>query len=143
MFENIDLLRRKFGPLQRNEVYYVDEDYFDRQQIEVKQGEISWIDLENRELILKGSNEKSGKENKLKFDKVLVAWGSQKNKLVKNYSNVHYLEDRQSHARCHNELLKAKKIVVFGSTLEAYQVAASAREYLDSIGYTSTQIVLL
>ena len=30
MFENIDVLRRKMRPLTRNEVYYVDEDFFDR-----------------------------------------------------------------------------------------------------------------
>jgi hypothetical protein len=27
-FENLDVLRRKFGPLSKNEVYYVEDDYF-------------------------------------------------------------------------------------------------------------------
>lgn len=54
-----------------------------------------------------------------------------------------YLEDRQAHARVHNELLKAKSVVVFGGTLEAYQVAAGVRDYLDSIGYTQTRITLM
>ena len=48
-----------------------------------------------------------------------------------------------SHAKCHNELLKAKTVVVMGNTVEAYQTAASLREYLDDIGYTKTRIVLL
>lgn len=54
-----------------------------------------------------------------------------------------YLEDRHSHARCHNELLKAKQIVVMGGTFEAYQTAASIREYLDSINYTDTAIAVI
>lgn len=72
------------------------------------------------------------------FDKVLVAWGAQKKRLGKEYSNVYYLEDRHSHARAHNEILKAKTILVMGGTFEAYQVAASIRDYLDSIGYYDT-----
>jgi hypothetical protein len=56
---------------------------------------------------------------------------------------VYYLEDKQSHARVHNELLRAKSVVVFGGTLEAYQVAAGVRDYLDSIGYTQTRITLM
>jgi thioredoxin reductase len=53
------------------------------------------------------------------------------------------LEDRHSHARCHNELLKAKTIVVMGGTLEAFQTASAIRSYLDSINYTEAQIVLI
>lgn len=73
----------------------------------------------------------------------MIAWGSYKKRLGKEYSNVYYLEDRHSHARCHNEMLKAKSIVVMGGTFEAYQTAASVREYLDSIGYTDVQIALI
>lgn len=57
---------------------------------------------------------------KLDFDKLLIAWGSRKQRLDKEYSNVFYLEDRISHARCHNELIKAKQVVVMGGTFEAY-----------------------
>ena len=76
-----------------------------------------------------------GVKEPIKFDKIMVAWGSYKKRLGKEYSNVYYLEDRHSHARCHNELLKAKSIVVMGGTFEAFQTAASIREYLDGIGY--------
>jgi thioredoxin reductase len=54
------------------------------------------------------------------FDKVLLAWGSHKRRLNNEFSNVFYLEDRHSHARCHNEILKAKTIVVMGGSFEAY-----------------------
>jgi hypothetical protein len=30
-----------------------------------------------------------------------------------------------------------------GGTFEAYQTAASVRDYLDSLGYTDTQVVLM
>ena len=74
----------------------------------------------------------------------MVAWGAYKKRLgAQEYSNVFYLEDRHSHARCHNEIIKAKTIVVMGGTFEAYQTAASIREYLDSIDYKDVQIVLL
>jgi hypothetical protein len=50
-----------------------------------------------------------------------VAWGAEKNKLGPelSFSNVLYIEDRLSHAKVHNALLKAKNVVVLGNTLEA------------------------
>lgn len=48
------------------------------------------------------------------FDKMLIAWGCTKKRLAKEYSNVHYLEDRYAHARCHNALLKAKTVCILG-----------------------------
>ena len=74
---------------------------------------------------------------------MLIAWGAHKKRLKQEYQNVFYLEDRQAHAKCHNEILRANCIVVMGNTFEAYQSAASIRSYLDSIGYRKTQIVLL
>lgn len=51
----------------------------------------------------------------------MIAWGAYKKRLgSQEYSNVFYLEDRHSHARCHNEIIKAKTIVVMGGTFEAY-----------------------
>jgi hypothetical protein len=64
----------------------------------------------------------------------LLAWGAGKARIDQEYNNVYYLEDRQAHARCHNEILKAKCIVILGGTLEAYTTAASIRSYLDTLG---------
>jgi len=137
-FENTDILNRKFTPLQKNEVYMVEEDYLDRANVDVVKGEIKTIDLNRNQIVVKGVKES------IHFDKVLVAWGAYKKRLgTQEYSNVFYLEDRHSHARCHNEIIKAKTIVVMGGTFEAYQTAASIREYLDSIDYKEVQIVLL
>ena len=65
-----------------------------------------------------------GQKKPIEFDKVLIAWGSYKKRLNSanqtSYSNVYYLEDRFSHAKCHNELIKAKSILVMGGTFEAY-----------------------
>lgn len=136
-FENTDILNRKFTPIQKNEVFVVEEDYFDRANVDVIKGEIKTIDLNKNEIVVKGVKEQ------IRFDKVMIAWGSYKKRLGKEYSNVFYLEDRHSHARCHNEMLKAKNIVIMGGTFEAYQTAASVREYLDSIGYTDVSIMLI
>jgi len=61
-----------------------------------------------------------GYHDELGFDKLLLAWGSGKKRLDGEFSNVFYLEDRYAHAKCHNELLRAKTVVVMGSTIEAY-----------------------
>ena len=74
---------------------------------------------------------------------MLVAWGAYKKRLTKDYSNVFYLEDRYSHAKAHNEILKADKIVVLGTTMDAFQTASSIRQYLNSIGYQKTEVILL
>lgn len=74
---------------------------------------------------------------------MLLACGAYKKRLNKDYSNVFYLEDRYSHAKAHNEILKAEKIVVLGSTMDAFQTASSVRAYLNSIGYQKTEVILL
>ena len=72
------------------------------------------IDVDNKIINMVGNKER------IEFDKLLLAFGANKNRLDKPYTNVYYLEDKQSHARIHNELLKANQIVVFGGTFEAY-----------------------
>lgn len=59
-----------------------------------------------------------GLRKPIKFEKVLVAWGAEKDKLKTNYTNVHYIEDRFSHAKVHNALIKSKQVVVLGNTFE-------------------------
>ena len=44
----------------------------------------------------------AGMRKPIKFDKVLVAWGADREKLGDKYSNVYYIEDRFSHAKIHN-----------------------------------------
>lgn len=108
----------------------VEPDFLDRANVTVIKGALTDIDYDRKILKMKGH------KAPIEFDKLLVAWGAGKKRLAKEYSNVHYLEDRYTHARAHNEILKAKSILVLGSTFEAYQTAASIREFLDSVGYT-------
>jgi NADH dehydrogenase FAD-containing subunit len=54
------------------------------------------IDVENKKISV------AGLRKPLYFDKILVAWGADKNRLEKSYANVHYIEDRFSHAKVHN-----------------------------------------
>lgn len=113
-FENTDVLRRKFHPLSQNETFFVEDDFLKRAQVIVKHGEIKHIDNDKGLLYL------HGEERSIQYDKILLACGAYKRRLKKEYSNVYYLEDRQSHARVHNEILKAKQITIMGGTLEAY-----------------------
>ena len=62
---------------------------------------------------------------------MIVAWGANQDKLGAAYTNVHYIEDRFSHAKIHNEILKAKKVTVLGNSLDAVSIAQSTRDYLD------------
>ena len=136
-FENHDILTRKFTPLQKNELFLVEPDFFERANVEVMNGAVTDINLYKRFVRLKGN------KTPIRYDKVLFAWGAEKKKLSnKGMNNVYYLEDKHSHAKVHNEILLAKTIVVMGGSFEAYQTVASIREYLDSIGYTDTKIIL-
>ena len=136
-YENTDAMKRNFRPLKPNEAFFVDEDFLDRANIRVVKDKIMAINKKEKWIKL------SGEPKPVKFDKILVAWGAEKRKFDKKYENVYYLKDRFSHAKVHNELLKAKRIMIYGFTLDAFQTAASAREYLDSLGYTDTQIVVM
>jgi len=92
----------------------VEDDYLDRANVDIIRGLVTRIDVKNQQIVIKGMRKP------LKFDKCLVAWGAEKMKLEKSYPNVHYIEDRFSHAKVHNDLIKAKRVVVMGSTFEAF-----------------------
>ena len=47
-FENLDILNRKFGPVNKNESYFVESDYLNRANVEVVKGDLRSIDLEKK-----------------------------------------------------------------------------------------------
>lgn len=77
----------------------------DRANVEVVKGEVRAIDFNKKHIKV------NGQKKPIEFDKVMIAWGAYKQRLKSQnetqYSNVFYLEDRFSHAKCHNEILKA------------------------------------
>ena len=91
----------------------VEDDYLDRANVDIVRGGVTGIDVPQQLLTVKGLRAP------LKYDKLLVAWGAETLRLAKDYSNVHYIEDKFSHAKVHNNLIKAKSVVVLGRTLEA------------------------
>jgi len=113
-FENLDNLRRKFGPLTKNETHFLEDNFLDKANVTVTTGQIKHIDIDENHIKMVGHTKP------IKFDKCLIAWGAHKKRLKQEYQNVFYLEDRQAHAKCHNEILRAKSIVVMGNTIEAY-----------------------
>ena len=56
---------------------------------------------------------------------------------------MHYIEDRFSHAKIHNEILRAKNIVIMGNTLDSVQIAQATRDYLDQVGFFETKVTLM
>lgn len=118
-------MRRQLGPLTKNQCFLVEDDFLDRANVDIIKGDVRHIDVENRQIVIKGL------KKPLEFEKVIIAWGAEMDRLEKSYSNVYYIEDRYTHANIHNKLIKAKKIVVLGNAFEAVQMANSAREYLD------------
>jgi NADH dehydrogenase FAD-containing subunit len=104
--------------VNKNESYLVEGDYLDRANVDVIKGEVKSIDVVKKRIKVKGQ------KDIINYDKLLIAWGANKKRLnhfnEKEYSNVYYIEDRQSHARIHNEIIKAKCIVVMGGSFEAY-----------------------
>lgn len=44
-FENVDILSKKFSPINKNESYMVESDYLDRANVDVIRAEISAIDV--------------------------------------------------------------------------------------------------
>lgn len=95
-FENTDIMKREMGPIAKNQCFMVEQDYLDRANVDIIKGNVKMIDVENRRMQVQGYRKP------IEFDKILIAWGADRVKLNKNYSNVHYIEDRFSHAKVHN-----------------------------------------
>ena len=115
-FENMDIMKRYMGPLSKNQCFLVEDDYLDRANVDIIQGEVQQIDVNSKLMRIKGQR------NLLKFDKVIVAWGANQKKLNQHYSNVHYIEDRFSHAKIHNELIRSKNVIILGDTIDAVHI---------------------
>lgn len=135
-FQNKEAMLQNLGPLNKDEVYSVESDLFSKMDIEVESAQLKHIIYEERTAHLTGNKS-------VHYDKILIAAGSEKERLPQSYSNVHVIEDHLSHAKVHNDLLKANQIVVIGSGLEAIQAATSARGYLDSIGVLEPKVVIM
>lgn len=74
-FENTDIMRKQIGPLSKNQCYLVEDDYLDRANIDIIRGRVSDIDVEERTIKV------AGLRKPIKFEKLLVAWGAEKEKL--------------------------------------------------------------
>lgn len=134
-FENKDVLTRKFGPLQKEEVYYVEPDLFNKAKVEVKNSEVVKIDHDERIVYFKD-------KTKVPFEAVLFAGGSYKSK-TSNFMNVHVISDYESHAKAYNAVLKADHVCILGSTFEAFQMAASIRKYFRDLNFADIKITVL
>jgi hypothetical protein len=101
-FENRDIMTRKFGPLQKPEVYFVENDLFRKAQVDVITSSITKIDHDTRTIYFQSND-------KIEYESILFAGGSNK-EIAPKFTNVHRITDYQSHAQAHNEVLKSKHV---------------------------------
>ena len=134
-FQNKDVLIRKFEPIEKEEVYYVEQDLFQKANIEIVNAQISKIDHDNREISFKND------KRKISFEWLLFAGGSKKEKGWK-HSNVYVITDYESHAKVYNEVLKSNHTWIHGSTFEAFQLAASIRKQLTKIHFPGVRVTI-
>jgi len=134
-FENKDVLIRKFGPINKEEVYFVEPDLFKKANVEVKNEKVLKIDHDNREVSFSD-------KTTIPFDGILFA-GSSDRPSLGNYINVHTITDFESHAKAHNKVIKSNHTLVLGGTFEAFQLANSINTYLTSIKFNDIKLTLM
>lgn len=133
-FQNKDILLRKFGPLSKEEVYYVEPNLLQKAAIDIETDKIEKIDFEKKVLT-------AGKKE-IPFTHLLFAGGCTKETL-KNYVNVFNITDYESHAQVHNKVIKAKHVWVVGPTFEAFQLISSIWNYLNSLNFKDVRCTIL
>lgn len=89
------MLLWKTGPLEKHEVYYVEEDFFKNANIEIADAPLKVIEDEWKTVVLENKKE-------YVYDRILLASGSIREKFKKNQSNVITISDYDSHAQAHN-----------------------------------------
>jgi thioredoxin reductase len=53
-FENQDVLRRKFSPLSKNEVHFLEESFMDKANVTILKGDVKNIDVDRKFLKVSG-----------------------------------------------------------------------------------------
>lgn len=141
-FENKDVFYRKFGPLQKDEVYMVENDLFDKACIEIKTAKIDKIDHDQKVIVFQHRG-KDSKQEYLEYDSILFAGSASKLNPLKQFSNVYQITDFESHAKVYNAVLKANHVVIHGKNFEAFQLASSIRKRLDEIKFNDIKLTIL
>lgn len=84
-----------------------------------------------------------GDGSKLKFSKCLLSCGSEKLKEFEEYENVFQLNSIKDHAKIHNSVKDSKRVVIYGSNFEAYELASSVKELAESYGNEDIEVYIV
>ena len=137
-FIDMNKLTKSLFPLKAKHAKFFDHNDLKEMGINVYDERINYIDGEKRVI---------GLTNKMKipYDKVLIAVGSEKDKIGGNYENVHNLQNLKDHAKLHNAIIKedCKSVVVLGNNLKSVEIASSIRRYLDALGRENINIAIV
>ncbi len=137
-FIDLNKLTKSLFPLRAKHARFFDNKMLDEMGINVYDEKVHYIDGEKRIISLKN-------KMKIPFDKVLIAVGSERQKLNKSYNNVFTLQNIQDHANIHNAIIKkdVKSIAIIGENLKSIEIASSIRRYMDALGREDVNISIV
>src|SRR5690606_37926476 len=132
-------LRNSFFPIRSSSyIKFFTDDYLKAFQIEKYDNKVVKLDAVNRLITLDNSTT-------IPFDKSLIGVGGHRKMMRENESNIFNLYSLEDHNRIHNVIIKpeVKNIIVMSDLLEGFDIVTSIRKYLNAIGKTDTNVILL
>lgn len=137
-FVDSNKLTKSMFPLKARHAKFFDNRQLNEMGINVYDEKVHLIDGEKRIITLKN-------KMKIPFDKVLIAVGSNREKLAKAYENIYTLQNIKDHADIHNAIIKdeVKSIALIGENMKVIEIASSIRRYLDALGRESVNIAIV
>lgn len=137
-FVDRNKLTKSLFPIKAKHAKFMDQSDLEKMGINIYDEKVHYIDNEKRIISLKN-------KMKIPYDKILIATGSNREKLGFKYSNVFYLENIKDHAEIHNAIIKpkVKSIAIYGNNMKSIEIASSVRRYLDAIGKEDINISII
>jgi nitrite reductase/ring-hydroxylating ferredoxin subunit len=137
-FVDQNKLVKSFFPLKMRHAKFFEPGFLDFFKIQVYDEKVLSVDGNKRMVTLSSGN-------KLPFDKVLIAVGSNRKPINRPQKNCFELNTIRDHAMIHNAIIKpdVKSIAIIGNTLRSLEIASSLRRYLDAIDKQNTKIFLI
>jgi nitrite reductase/ring-hydroxylating ferredoxin subunit len=137
-FVDQNKLVKSFFPLKMRHARFFEPGFLDFFNIQVYDEKVLAVDGIKRMVTLSSGN-------KLPFDKVLIAVGSNRKPVNRPQRNCYELNTIRDHAQIHNAIIKpdVKSIAIIGNTFRSLEIASSIRRYLDAIDKQSTKVFLI
>jgi hypothetical protein len=127
-------------PMKIDQQYIVDKKFLQQNYCEMMRGkkidDIEQIDSHGKRIIFKDGSEE-------RYTKCLIAWGAYKEETPFDiYENVYSMESVHDHAKIYNAVKNAKTVLIYGNSIEAYELTSNIKELSESFG-NDTKIYLL